>query len=568
MALIGQPDMERLRLDNPIEVPRVLSILTWSRWTAEVKGLDAFPREDWPDNVPLLYYSYHIMVGLGTLFIAIMATAAFLLWRGRLAHHATDALGADARDSLPVHREQHGLEHRRAGAPALARLRAHAHRGGLEPQRLERQRALRAPGLHGHVRAPRPGSISSSSRTRSSTGRAPKGPNGRRRDGDLLVRRDRGDARGLRRARRLRPRGRSGAPRGGPGRATTAPPSSKAIGPFWDGNEVWLLAAGGVLVFAFPRLYAASFSGFFLPLTIVLWLLDGARHRPRVPQPPGGRLGLAALLGRGLRHLERAPGRLPRGGARQRGPRRAALPRGHVLRAALHRPRHRGRDRHRGLVHAARGPLRARGPFHARRPLAGPEDDRLASRALAGLRPPRPRWPRPCSASWSAPRRGACSPRSAGSSAPTPPAIVLTLLAVAGLLGAWRYSGRGAPESHDLRAFFSSCLFLAGLLGVTAFGLYPFVLPSNGEPVPRPHGHECLRSRLGPHDGTLLVVAGHGPRHGLHCVRLSPLPRAHRGRSGKLASIQPHHVSPGARWALATSGLTSTPYPGLSWMVR
>jgi cytochrome bd ubiquinol oxidase subunit I len=84
MALIGQPDMERLRLDNPIEVPQVLSMLTWSRWTAEVKGLDAFPREDWPDNVPMLYYSYHIMVGLGTLFIAIMGSSALLLWRGRL----------------------------------------------------------------------------------------------------------------------------------------------------------------------------------------------------------------------------------------------------------------------------------------------------------------------------------------------------------------------------------------------------------------------------------------------------------------------------------------------------
>jgi cytochrome bd ubiquinol oxidase subunit I len=84
MVLIGQPDMERLRLDNPIEVPRVLSLLTWSRWTAEVKGLDAFPREEWPDNVPLLYYSYHIMVGLGTIFIAVMGGAALLLWRGRL----------------------------------------------------------------------------------------------------------------------------------------------------------------------------------------------------------------------------------------------------------------------------------------------------------------------------------------------------------------------------------------------------------------------------------------------------------------------------------------------------
>jgi cytochrome d ubiquinol oxidase subunit II len=46
-----------------------------------------------------------------------------------------------------------------------------------------------------------------------------------------------------------------------------------AIGPVWDGNEVWILAAGGTLYFAFPLLYASSFSGFYLPLTIVLWLL-------------------------------------------------------------------------------------------------------------------------------------------------------------------------------------------------------------------------------------------------------------------------------------------------------
>jgi cytochrome d ubiquinol oxidase subunit II len=46
-----------------------------------------------------------------------------------------------------------------------------------------------------------------------------------------------------------------------------------AIGPVWDGNEVWLLAAGGTLYFAFPALYASSFSGFYLPLMIVLWLL-------------------------------------------------------------------------------------------------------------------------------------------------------------------------------------------------------------------------------------------------------------------------------------------------------
>src|SRR5579871_3004598 len=47
----------------------------------------------------------------------------------------------------------------------------------------------------------------------------------------------------------------------------------RSIGPVWDGNEVWLLAGGGTLYFAFPLLYASGFSGFYLPLMIVLWLL-------------------------------------------------------------------------------------------------------------------------------------------------------------------------------------------------------------------------------------------------------------------------------------------------------
>jgi cytochrome d ubiquinol oxidase subunit II len=46
-----------------------------------------------------------------------------------------------------------------------------------------------------------------------------------------------------------------------------------SIGPVWDGNEVWLIATGGTLYFAFPALYASSFSGFYLPLMVVLWLL-------------------------------------------------------------------------------------------------------------------------------------------------------------------------------------------------------------------------------------------------------------------------------------------------------
>src|SRR5580692_4345880 len=65
----------------------------------------------------------------------------------------------------------------------------------------------------------------------------------------------------------------------------------RAIGPVWDANEVWLLAAGGTLYFAFPALYASSFSGFYLPLMMVLWLLIGRglglELRGHIPDPLG-----------------------------------------------------------------------------------------------------------------------------------------------------------------------------------------------------------------------------------------------------------------------------------------
>jgi cytochrome d ubiquinol oxidase subunit I len=84
VAIIGQPDLENKRLDNPIIIPSALSFLTYRHWNAEVRGLDSFPESDRPDKIPLLYYSYHIMVGLGTIFIAILLLAGFQLWRGRL----------------------------------------------------------------------------------------------------------------------------------------------------------------------------------------------------------------------------------------------------------------------------------------------------------------------------------------------------------------------------------------------------------------------------------------------------------------------------------------------------
>ncbi len=84
IVIIGQPNPDTKTLDNPIIIPGVLSFLTYRHWSATVKGLNDIPANQQPDNITLLYYSYHIMVGLGTIFIAIVGLAALLLWRRRL----------------------------------------------------------------------------------------------------------------------------------------------------------------------------------------------------------------------------------------------------------------------------------------------------------------------------------------------------------------------------------------------------------------------------------------------------------------------------------------------------
>ena len=84
IAILGQPDVNKRTLDNPLMIPRALSFLTYRSWAAGVRGLDSFPPEDWPDQISLVYFSYHIMVGLGTVFIAIQILAAWKLIRGKL----------------------------------------------------------------------------------------------------------------------------------------------------------------------------------------------------------------------------------------------------------------------------------------------------------------------------------------------------------------------------------------------------------------------------------------------------------------------------------------------------
>ena len=84
IVLIGQPNEELQTIDNPLAVNDVLSFLIYGTTKAEVKGLNQFPRDRWPEPLPLLFYAYHIMAGLGTYFVLLMVVAAFLLWRGKL----------------------------------------------------------------------------------------------------------------------------------------------------------------------------------------------------------------------------------------------------------------------------------------------------------------------------------------------------------------------------------------------------------------------------------------------------------------------------------------------------
>ncbi len=105
VALIGQPNVAARRLDNPIEVPGALSFLAYGTFQSYVHGLSEYPETQWPDNIELLYYSFHLMITLGSLFIALMAYASF-----------------DAGISLSLYSQHAGLDDRRAGPSALAHL--------------------------------------------------------------------------------------------------------------------------------------------------------------------------------------------------------------------------------------------------------------------------------------------------------------------------------------------------------------------------------------------------------------------------------------------------------------
>ena len=243
----------------------------------------------------------------------------------------------------------------------------------------------------------------------------------------------------------------------------------RTITPFWDGNEVWLLAAGGVLVLAFPRLYATAFSGFYLPLMLVLWLLIGRalaielRHQLHHPMWEAFHdrvfAGTSALLvvcfGAALGNVVRgvpidAEGRffLPLWGE---GDRLGVLDGYTVLVgvAALAAVTMHG---------AAWVAFRVEGDVQAR-----------ARRVARG-------------AAWAVAATSAAVTVATFSIQPHVPARLAAqpwihgcvALAVAGLVGVHVFLRRG----QDGRAFLASATHLVGMLTSAVFGLYPYVLPA------------------------------------------------------------------------------------------
>lgn len=251
----------------------------------------------------------------------------------------------------------------------------------------------------------------------------------------------------------------------------------RSIGPVWDGNEVWLLAAGGTLYFAFPALYASSFSGFYLPLMIVLWLLmlrgisiELRNHiESRVWQPfwdvvfAGSSALLAVFFGAALGNVVRgvpldADGWffLPLWTDFRLGPAPGILDWYTVTvgLSSLLTLTHHGAL---WVMMKTEGELQERARRLASFAWWGVA---VFTAAVTGLtfwiQPHVPE--RLSSEIWGA---------------------IFPLLALAGLVGAGWFRKTGA----DAKAFVASCAYIVGMLTSVAFGVYPYVLPSNIDPA-------------------------------------------------------------------------------------
>jgi cytochrome d ubiquinol oxidase subunit II len=250
-----------------------------------------------------------------------------------------------------------------------------------------------------------------------------------------------------------------------------------SIGPVWNGNEVWLIAGGGTLYFAFPALYASSFSGFYLPLMIVLWLLilrgiaiEFRNHIQSLVWQPlwdavfAGASGLLAIF------FGAALGNVIRG---------VPLDRSGEFFLPLWTDFTAGKES--GILDwytllvavAAFLALTVHGALWVALKTEGDVEQRarrVAKRVWWGL------------AVWVV-AITLCSfhvqPHLKESFAAHPWGYIFPMVALVGLIG-MRFPG---GRRDGIEAFLCSCLFLVAMLTSAAFGLYPFVLPSNGDPA-------------------------------------------------------------------------------------
>jgi cytochrome d ubiquinol oxidase subunit II len=252
----------------------------------------------------------------------------------------------------------------------------------------------------------------------------------------------------------------------------------RSIGPVWDGNEVWLLAGGGTLYFAFPALYASSFSGFYLPLMIVLWLLilrgiaiEFREHVQSLVWQPlwDAVFGIASALL--AIFFGAALGNVVRG---------VPLDRAGTFFLPLWTDFSTGKDAG-GILDwytvmvaiAALAALVVHGALWIALKTEGELElraRRTAARAWWGLA---------ASVILITLVSFRIQPHLQASFQARPWGSIFPILALAGLVGVPLMNGR----RQELAAFLCSCLLIIGLLTSAAFGLYPYVLPSNSNPA-------------------------------------------------------------------------------------
>jgi cytochrome d ubiquinol oxidase subunit I len=97
-VLFGWPDADAQVTRYSLGIPGLASLYLAHDWNAEIKGLKAFPRDTWPTNLPLVFWAFRVMVGMGVLMILLGLTSAWLRWRDRLYetpwfHRAAIAMG-------------------------------------------------------------------------------------------------------------------------------------------------------------------------------------------------------------------------------------------------------------------------------------------------------------------------------------------------------------------------------------------------------------------------------------------------------------------------------------------